>query len=197
MNTINVNDPLNTNFYAVWVMLDHDQKVDVSLTMIGRVFSNDPQQIAEGKVPLLELVPIVNDDAWPVQCAFLSYRYRYVVGYSIYAAAHPGHIDISDDAILTDIATRHIMGELGLALYRGLPHLNTGFYPEKAARAGEVARDRFGRPKHLQHLQQQMAPHEMGTVAEIAERFGISKSEVRRRKAAGTLHELLSQQEGE
>lgn len=33
-------------------------------------------------------------------------------------------------------------------------------------------------------------PHELGTVAEIAEKYGISKSEVRRRKADGTLHEL-------
>jgi Fic family protein len=36
-------------------------------------------------------------------------------------------------------------------------------------------------------------PHEMGTVAEIAEKYGISKSEVRRRKAEGTLHELTEQ----
>lgn len=33
-------------------------------------------------------------------------------------------------------------------------------------------------------------PHEMGTVAEIAAKYGITKAEVRRRKAAGTLHEL-------
>lgn len=33
-------------------------------------------------------------------------------------------------------------------------------------------------------------PHEMGTVAEIAAKYGISKSEVRRRKADGTLNEL-------
>lgn len=33
-------------------------------------------------------------------------------------------------------------------------------------------------------------PHELGTVAEIAAKYGISKSEVRRMKAAGTLHTL-------
>lgn len=35
-------------------------------------------------------------------------------------------------------------------------------------------------------------PHAQGTVAEIAARLGISKSEVRRRKADGTLDQLLS-----
>lgn len=33
-------------------------------------------------------------------------------------------------------------------------------------------------------------PHEMGTVAEIATKYGISKSEVRRLKAEGLLHTL-------
>jgi hypothetical protein len=33
----------------------------------------------------------------------------------------------------------------------------------------------------------------MGTVAEIAAKYGISKSEVRRRKADGTLHQLKEQ----
>lgn len=37
---------------------------------------------------------------------------------------------------------------------------------------------------------QSSKPHEMGTVNEIAQKYGISKSEVRRRKADGTLHEL-------
>lgn len=41
-----------------------------------------------------------------------------------------------------------------------------------------------------QSLRESNRPHEMGTVAEIAQRYGISKSEVRRRKAEGTLHEL-------
>jgi len=34
-------------------------------------------------------------------------------------------------------------------------------------------------------------PHELGTVAEISARYGISKSEVRRRKAEGNLGEWL------
>jgi len=39
-------------------------------------------------------------------------------------------------------------------------------------------------------LKESNKPHELGTVAEIAARYGISKSEVRRRKANGTLLEL-------
>lgn len=35
-------------------------------------------------------------------------------------------------------------------------------------------------------------PSEHGTVAEIAARYGISKSEVRKRRAAGTLDELIN-----
>jgi DNA-directed RNA polymerase specialized sigma subunit len=46
----------------------------------------------------------------------------------------------------------------------------------------------------MQELRKSLAqtnqPHELGTVAEIAQRYGISKSEVRRRKAEGTLQEL-------
>lgn len=42
----------------------------------------------------------------------------------------------------------------------------------------------------LEQLRDSNKPHEMGTVAEIAAKYGISKSEVRRRKADGTLHEL-------
>ncbi len=37
-------------------------------------------------------------------------------------------------------------------------------------------------------------PHAMGTTAEIAAKYGLSKSEIRRRKAEGTL-ELLAQME--
>lgn len=42
----------------------------------------------------------------------------------------------------------------------------------------------------LKQLKDSNKPHEMGTVAEIAAKYGISKSEVRRRKTDGTLHEL-------
>lgn len=42
----------------------------------------------------------------------------------------------------------------------------------------------------LEELRSHNQPHELGTVAEIAARFGISKSEVRRRKQDGTLNEL-------
>lgn len=44
----------------------------------------------------------------------------------------------------------------------------------------------------LKELAQSSKPHVMGTVAEIAAKYGISKSEVRRRKAEGTLDELLA-----
>lgn len=43
-----------------------------------------------------------------------------------------------------------------------------------------------------QELKQSNKPHEQGTVAEIAARYGISKSEVRRRKTDGTLEELFT-----
>lgn len=36
----------------------------------------------------------------------------------------------------------------------------------------------------------QHAPSAEGTVAELMEKYGVSKSEIRRRKQAGTLHEL-------
>ena len=42
----------------------------------------------------------------------------------------------------------------------------------------------------LEQLKETNKPHEMGTVSEIAAKYGISKSEVRRRKADGSLHEL-------
>lgn len=40
-------------------------------------------------------------------------------------------------------------------------------------------------------LRKSNQPHVMGTVAEIAQKYNISKSEVRRRKADGTLAELF------
>lgn len=40
-------------------------------------------------------------------------------------------------------------------------------------------------------LRQSNKPHPMGTVDELAKKFGVSKSEVRRRKSDGTLGELL------
>lgn len=46
--------------------------------------------------------------------------------------------------------------------------------------------------KVLQELAESNRPHVMGTVAEIATKYGVSKSEVRRRKADGTLDELLT-----
>jgi DNA invertase Pin-like site-specific DNA recombinase len=42
----------------------------------------------------------------------------------------------------------------------------------------------------LNQMRKNQQPHEMGTVAEIAAKYGISKSEVRRRKADGTLEAL-------
>jgi len=54
--------------------------------------------------------------------------------------------------------------------------------------------DEQKRKENLERTRQELAasnqPHELGTVAQIAERFGISKSEVRRLKAAGLLHTL-------
>jgi DNA invertase Pin-like site-specific DNA recombinase len=42
----------------------------------------------------------------------------------------------------------------------------------------------------LATLRKTNQPHEMGTVSEIAIKYGISKSEVRRMKANGTLESL-------
>lgn len=39
-------------------------------------------------------------------------------------------------------------------------------------------------------LRKSSKPHDMGTVAEIAQKYNISKSEVRRRKVEGSLYEL-------
>lgn len=55
--------------------------------------------------------------------------------------------------------------------------------------------DRVNRELALARLKAELCqsnkPHEMGTVAEIAAKYNISKSEVRRRKAEGTLNELI------
>lgn len=48
------------------------------------------------------------------------------------------------------------------------------------------------RAELLAKLKNTNMPHEMGTVSEIAAKYNISKSEVRRRKADGTLHELVA-----
>lgn len=47
------------------------------------------------------------------------------------------------------------------------------------------------RDELLAQLRNSNKPHAMGTVDQIAKRFGISKSEVRRRKTEGTLGELM------
>lgn len=44
--------------------------------------------------------------------------------------------------------------------------------------------------EHVLAHKERQQPHEMGTVAEIAAKYNISKSEVRRLKAAGQLHTL-------
>lgn len=44
----------------------------------------------------------------------------------------------------------------------------------------------------VHELAQSNKPHDLGTVAEIAARYNISKSEVRRRKADGTLEDYLN-----
>ena len=46
------------------------------------------------------------------------------------------------------------------------------------------------RQKLLDQMRANQKPHEMGTVAEIATKYNISKSEVRRMKQAGTLETL-------
>lgn len=60
---------------------------------------------------------------------------------------------------------------------------------DAAARQDQMEQEE-NRKALLHRLRESNKPHEMGTVAEIAAKYGISKSEVRRRKADGTLHEL-------
>lgn len=59
-----------------------------------------------------------------------------------------------------------------------------------------AAEEELSQAADLQDVRRKLSntnrPHELGTVAEIAKALGISKSEVRRRKADGTLEELLS-----
>ena len=50
------------------------------------------------------------------------------------------------------------------------------------------------RERILAEVSESSKPHPMGTVAELAAKFGVSKSEIRRRKADGTLHELENKQ---
>lgn len=45
------------------------------------------------------------------------------------------------------------------------------------------------------HFRANQAPHAQGTVAELAAKFGVSKSEIRRMKAAGTLDSWLANQQ--
>lgn len=52
--------------------------------------------------------------------------------------------------------------------------------------------DKQDKENLLIKLRSSNTPHEMGTVSEIAAKYKISKSEVRRRKEAGTLHELAA-----
>lgn len=61
---------------------------------------------------------------------------------------------------------------------------------KEAERQDELAKEQAKRDVN-QKFAEAIAPHVMGTVTEIAEKYGISKSEVRRMKAAGTLHTLL------
>jgi len=58
--------------------------------------------------------------------------------------------------------------------------------------------DMLDRQKELTDLRARLKdtnkPHPAGTVAELATQLGVSKSEIRRRKADGTLQELIDQQ---
>lgn len=66
-------------------------------------------------------------------------------------------------------------------------------------RALEEAAEREALAKDAERLARHKAmnePHELGTVAEIAAKLGISKSEVRRHKANGTLNTLFDAKVG-
>lgn len=64
---------------------------------------------------------------------------------------------------------------------------------ECAAREEEMEQ-RVALERLREDLKQSNKPHAQGTVAEIATKLGISKSEVRRRKADCTLDELFTKQ---
>lgn len=70
----------------------------------------------------------------------------------------------------------------GVARLKDVARLNVTRWVEAA---GAIDHARL-----VEQLKKTNQPHEMGTVAEIAAKYSISKSEVRRRKADGTLDQL-------
>jgi hypothetical protein len=79
-----------------------------------------------------------------------------------------------------------LAGDLDEDLYHGFYLAKHGAQAE--FRTGDAATLRLVENFKI-HLRNR--PHEQGTVGEISARMGISKSEVRRRRAAGTLDELF------
>jgi hypothetical protein len=120
-------------------------------------------------------------------------------------------------AILTDRNQREIMAMCFYQSHRRVPNEGEDFMVDPVAvdayeRLKNFTRgvvqnifdeaERQDRAEALQQQRQAMetlqirlrtsnAPHPEGTVAELAARFNVSKSEIRRRKADGTLNELL------
>lgn len=92
-----------------------------------------------------------------------------------YKKAHVGDEPISDPLVLDQL--EHVKDQLR----RGIQQLFE-----------EDARQSFANLRAK--LNETNKPHELGTVAEIAAKFNISKSEVRRRKADGTLSELINKE---
>lgn len=67
-----------------------------------------------------------------------------------------------------------------------------GFFREVERQ--EIMQQRVRLEQMRESLKASNRPHAAGTVSEIAAQLGISKSEVRRRKAAGTLDEFFTKQ---
>lgn len=63
---------------------------------------------------------------------------------------------------------------------------------KEAARQEAVERDAKIN-QVLTELRNSNQPHPMGTVSQLAEKLGVSKSEIRRRRTEGTLGELLAE----
>lgn len=63
-----------------------------------------------------------------------------------------------------------------------------------AESAAEEERKRQALQKLVNEQRAHNQPHPEGTVDQLAAKYGVSKSEIRRRKAAGTLGELLNKE---
>lgn len=142
-------------------------KVFFGLDLLGRVFDKDPQVAGHAMSSVLM-------GQFATELRTVSYWQL------------KGQIPTSTDDLQQPEVEDHYQRMVGVV--RGLVQ---GVF-EEAARQDEIKR-----MNALQELKakilQSNKPHEMGTVAELAAKYGKSKSEIRRLKAAGLLHTLTEE----